>query len=128
LIFDGGGGLLSVILVREGEAFVGPGEPDALEGLFGVPIGLGDLVTALLTGEPAAGEYRVVRRPATGTGLPEWMEIRGDAAGLELELKRRQVLPASATVGTGAPPPGLTVRPLSELRLQDVPLDDGPSR
>jgi len=124
VIFDGGGGTLAVTLVRKGLAFVGPADTEAMASIFGVGLTLDDLVSGLLTGKVASGEYSVARRPPEALGLPEWLSVRGPSRTLELELKRRQPLPPSSVLGTGSPTPGLEVRPLDDLRLYDLPLDE----
>ena len=123
LIFDGGGGQLAVTVVRDRVAFVGPARPEALERVFGIRVSLEQFVRSLLLGETPTEEYRLTREPV-GSGLPSFLELSRADRSVTLKLKRRQRGHASsAALGTGAPPEGLELRPLSELRLVDLPTE-----
>jgi hypothetical protein len=126
LIFDGGGGQLSVTFVRDRIAFVGPADGAALEAVLGLDLPLEELVRGLLLGELTDPRHRIVRTSSRDPGLPDALEISGERQLLQLRLKKRQPLRSSeAELGRGEPPPGMERRPLSELRLHDLPIDDG---
>jgi hypothetical protein len=122
LIFDGGGGRLSVALVGEGRAFVGDEEADSLERLFGLRMTLEELVGAVLTGRVPDGEVTLRRDPATSEGLPRSLEVTSGHNMLTMELRRSQALGADrSNLGTGQPPEGLELSPLTELQLVEIP-------
>ncbi len=122
LIVDGGGGRLAVSLVREGVSFVGPTSEGDLESLFGIRVSLRDLVGALLTGESTGAGYAVVREASRPVGLPTLFEIRQGGHVLSLRLKRFKRGPAEVGgLGTGQPPEGMALRPLEDLKLDEIP-------
>jgi hypothetical protein len=126
LIFDGGGGQLSVTFVRDRIAFVGPADGAALEAVLGLDLPLEELVRALLVGELASTRHRITRTASRDPGLPDSLEIADGRQLLQLRLKKRQPLRTSdAELGRGEPPPGMERRPLSELRLHELPIEDG---
>jgi hypothetical protein len=125
LILDGGNGRLAVTFVRDDLAFVGSAEPQALAAVFGVELALDRLVAGLLTGEWSDVRYALDRVSLIDPGLPESMTISGEGQELQLRLRRLQPLRAvEATLGTGEPRPGIEQRPLSELRLHELPIDE----
>jgi hypothetical protein len=122
LIVDAGQGRLSVALVRERVAFVGPAKPEVIEGLLGVRVGLEELVRALLTGEIGETGHTIMRSETPGTALPEQLEIRSGQRELVLQLKRRQPFGAvDDRLGRGLPPEGMEQRTLDELDLLELP-------
>ena len=120
LIVDGGAGRLAVTFAREGESFVGPSTAEDLGRILGVRLGLHELVRALLSGVCNSADYRLERSDDPVPGLPRMLSIRGAASSLTLELRRlRPVAADPAALGTGRPPSGTTVRPLSDLAPAD---------
>lgn len=114
VILDGGNGRLAVTLVPKGVSYVGPADAESLEMILGIPIGLEQLVGALIDGAPPGDSLSLDR--VGGNGLPERLEIRSVSAELRLELKRLRHLGANALdVGTGQPPEGTELRPLERL-------------
>jgi hypothetical protein len=122
LIVDAGDGQLAVAFVNDRVAFVGPAEPEVIEGLLGVRVGLEELVRALLTGEMSDPRHSVSRSETPGVMLPERLEIRSPRRALSLQLKRRQPLTtAREGLGRGRPPEGMQERGLDELDLLALP-------
>ena len=122
LIFDGGGGRLAVTLPGEGRAFAGAAGDDSLERLFGLRLTLEELVSALLTGRVSNPGLTLRREPSTSEGLPRSLEISSAGTSLRMELRRYQ--PAGADLsrlGTGRPPDGFEIQPLTELQLTEIP-------
>jgi hypothetical protein len=116
VIVDAGAGRMAVAFVRDRVAFVGGADPDVLEGLLGVRVGLEELVRALLIAGEGPRGYRVERAPGAAGGLPERIRFESDGRVLELELKRRQALPDKAPeLGLGVAPAGMTEHPLEQL-------------
>jgi hypothetical protein len=125
MILDGGENRLAVTLVRERVAFVGDSGPDNLRRLFGLELSLAELVRGLLTGEAGELEVEVRRESSLSEGLPQRLEIVSTVESgrrMTLELKRlRRLDVAPGSLGTGEPPPGLELRPLEELVLDQIP-------
>lgn len=117
VIVDGGGGTLSVAVVRDRTAYVGPATPDALRRVLGVPVSLAGLVRAILEGQGLEGEGIVMtREPESAPGLPRSFEIREARRAFRIDgrrLLRDARLAPSA--GTGSPPSGIETRPLDSL-------------
>lgn len=127
LVLDGGAGRLAVALVEERLAYVGDAEAGSLERVLGVRVTLASFVSALLLGHPAqAGEVSMRREPESGSGLPSSFELRRGSSALSLLRKKdgRRVLALGAAVGSGTPPAGFRVLPLTELSLESGSLLD----
>jgi hypothetical protein len=126
LVVDAGEGRISVARMRDRLAYVGQASPEVIEGLLGVRLSLGDFVSTLLTGEPEAQGYRVVRTAPPGAALPDRLEIIAAPNSLSLQLKRRRALESGTNqLGRGRPPDGMELRDLAELDLGALPeLDD----
>jgi len=122
LVVDAGEGRISVARMRDRLAYVGQASPDVIEGLLGVRLSLADFVSTLLTGEPEARGYRVVRTAPPGAALPDQLEIIAAPNSLSLQLKRRRRLESGTNqLGRGRPPDGMKVRDLAELDLGALP-------
>ena len=121
LILDGGGGKLAVTLPGEHAAWVGPAGEDELERILGFPVALGDLVTAVLRGEPWVGAVRMSRDPERSEGLPRSFSMELDGRSLRLDLQSTRKRRGGGALGTGAPPPGIEVQPMDELALEGGP-------
>jgi hypothetical protein len=118
---DAGAGALCVVDVARATAFAGPDDPEAIEALVGVRLTAGAAVAALLSGASPDG-LTVTRADAIEGTLPETLTIVDGNRSVTLTLVRfvRGIADASA-IGTGTPPAGLTVRPLSYLRREGGP-------
>ena len=113
LTFDAGPGAASVVDHQAAVAYAGDPSPDDVRRIVGVPLAVPALVQALLSGASPEG-LRVDRTGALG--LPERFSVEGAEGALRLELQRLTRGSASeAALGTGSPPRGMTLRPLSEL-------------
>jgi hypothetical protein len=122
LVIDAGEGRISVARVRDRLAYVGRANPDVIEGLLGVRLSLADFVSTLLTGEPRARQYRVIRSAPAGVVLPDQLEIIAASTSLGLQLKRRRSLDSgTGELGRGRPPDGMELRDLAELDLGELP-------
>lgn len=116
MIVDAGGGRLAVTLVDERRAYVGLTSPQAVERMLGLELELETLLGLLLEGGQPTGDWSVVREPADRSGFPDRLEIGDGRRRLKLELKRMQPLGVDAsTLGTGNPPQGMEILPLSDL-------------
>jgi len=116
MVLDGGGGRLAVTFVRDGVSYVGTARPETLERVFGLRLGLDELVGALLGSDLAPAACRVERQAAPDGELPARFGLDDGRRRLDLELKRFQPLKGpSEALGTGEPPPGTELRPLDEL-------------
>ena len=124
MIFDGGGGRLAVSLPRERQAFVGQGDPVAMERVFGLALSLESLTRSLLLGEALDSEIRVERTGGEASAMPELLRISTVERSLELQLKSLQRLRVPAeSLGTGQPPEGLELRPLDDLEIELLPVE-----
>ncbi|HEX4825484.1 MAG TPA: hypothetical protein VFV19_14370 [Candidatus Polarisedimenticolaceae bacterium] len=112
LTVDAGPGAAAVIDHESAIAYAGVPSPDDVRRLVGVPLAVPALVEALLSGTKPDG-LRVERVGAPG--LPERFTVAGGGGTLTLELVHlTRGSDAAAALGTGAPPPAMTVRPLEE--------------
>ena len=117
LILDAGAGQVCIVDVAAGTAYVGRDDTGALESLVGVRVSVADAVAALLSGTAPDG-VGVVRDDVEKGSLP--MGIRIAEGKRSIELSRIRLVRGSAdagSLGTGAPPPRLTVRPIASLSL-----------
>ena len=122
LIVDGGGGRISISMVRERISYVGDADPQAMEKVLGVALSLEDLVRILLTGEESGEGFRMERRPASGGLLPDWLKISAEGRSAEFKLKRlRPMRGRPELLGTGAAPERMKVLPLEELEALELP-------
>jgi hypothetical protein len=116
VIVDGGGGRISVAVVRDNVAYVGEAAPETMQKLIGVALSLDDLVSALLTGECDTETVDMERIPERDRGLPQFLRISAKGREARFKLKRLRPMPArQAGLGTGAPPPLMKTLPLDEL-------------
>jgi hypothetical protein len=123
MILDAGAGDLALTVVRERTAWVGAADPETIGAVIGVPLELAELVATILGKTEPHVEGVTVRRSPRRAGLPETLVVESDNGRLELRLRKKKKLPeAGDRPGTGKPPPGLTVRPLTEVLN-----DEGPS-
>lgn len=116
-ILDAGEGRLSLAVIAEKRAYVGPASAAAVARLLGVSIAPPEFVRALLAGEAPGGALAVVRTPAAEPGLPLMFELRDGARGFRLD---RTKLETAATRGlaTGTPPAGFEVVPIEDLAIE----------
>jgi hypothetical protein len=122
LILDGGGGRISVALIRDRIAYVGDDDPETMEKVLGVSLSLEELVRILLTGEDGGGRFEMERIPERGVGLPQRLKISSGGKSAEFQLKRmRPMRTRSDLLGTGAPPERMKVLPLDELDAIELP-------
>jgi hypothetical protein len=126
VIVDAGGGRLSVALVRERTAYVGPASVAAIGAVTGVSVSLEDLVGWIVLGaEAEGGDVRVTRRPERGPGLPRELEIRAGGKTLRIELRETwSAASLGERTGTGESPPGIVERPIEELPVLETGRDD----
>jgi hypothetical protein len=118
LIVDGGGGRLAVTVLAERTSYVGPAGQEAFDKLLGLPVDLGQLVSTVLTGDPAGASLEVERSAAAQGRLPRTLALRSAGVSVSLALQRFRGGPAPAVVGRGEPPPGVSrVRGLDELEI-----------
>jgi hypothetical protein len=116
MVIDGGGGRLAVTVNDERVSYVGAADPAALERILGVPLGLPELVSGLLTGELDDEAWSLSRESRADGELPASIEFRSSQAKLTLELKRIRPLGKDPRgLGRGVPPDGTEKRPLEEL-------------
>ena len=111
---DAGAGRAVLVDTAERTAYVGEAGPDALASLTGVRVGVADAVAALLSGDAPDGA--TIEREADVVGaLPRLFSIEvGDAKVALTRLRWERGTKGEATLGTGTPPPGWSVRPLAE--------------
>jgi len=122
LIVDGGGGRISISIVRERISYVGDADPEAMEKILGIALSLEQLVRALLTGEQSVGSFEMERNPKHGSGLPSWLKISSEGRSAEFKLKRLRPMRGRAELlGTGAAPERMKVLPLEELEALELP-------
>jgi hypothetical protein len=115
LVLDAGGGLACVVDPETPAAYAGESGPEAVEKIAGVRVSIADLVEALLAGAAPSG-LRVSREGAAEPALPARFSIADGERSLDITLLRlERGAPGAGALGTGAPPPGMTVRPLEEL-------------
>ncbi len=118
VILDGGGGRLSVTLVRERTAYVGAASLEAMQSVTGIGIRLEDLVRWIVSGaEEVPAGIEVERGADEGAAaLPRTLEIREGGRRVRIERKRLEAIDAlSPGTGTGAPPPGVAEKPIEDL-------------
>ena len=121
LVLDAGEGRISVLSSRDHVAYVGDAKGDALRKAIGVDTTVGALVRAIVSGEVEDAGVAIERDPPQGPGLPRRLLLHGDAGSLELTLvKIRKSRGDDAGIGRGAPPAGVTTRPLEDLPELDV--------
>ncbi len=120
-IVDAGGGRLAVTDVAGKVAYAGPADSGAVERAIGVRATLPDLVAALLGGRALPGPLEMDRAPPGASGLPLIFEVREGRRVLRLERRRLRWTRPSGQVGTGAPPDGLPVEPVSNLPALEGP-------
>jgi hypothetical protein len=122
LIVDGGGGRITISIVREGVSYVGEADPEAMKKVLGVALSLEDLVRMLLTGGEGSSGFRMERSPASGGLLPTWLKISSEGRSAEFKLKRLRPMRGRAELlGTGAAPERMKVLPLEELEALQLP-------
>ena len=117
LAVDGGQGMLAVSLVQDKVAYAGEVAGLPLSAVFGVSMTLEQTVSAL-TGAGRPPGLTVWRRDAgEGDRLPLRLHVGSGDSLLELTRLAVRNLPTerTAALGTGQPPDGMSVRPLSEL-------------
>jgi hypothetical protein len=118
VIVDAGDGRLAVTLARERTAYVGAASEAAIGAVTGVAVPLEEMVRWIVSGAVpgSQGDPRVARRPESGPGLPEMLEIR--SGGRTLRIERRGI-DAQASLaegtGTGIAPRGVVEKPIEEL-------------
>jgi hypothetical protein len=123
LVVDGGGGRLSIAVVRDRIAYVGESRPDLVERALGVSLQLGQLVRAILDGELDDPDFTLARSEDPPGSLPTLLELESSTVTLRMELRQSRILESSAaSLGTGSPPPGMEQRPLEELPVEGDPL------
>jgi hypothetical protein len=122
LIVDGGGGRISISIVRERLSYVGDADAAAMEKVIGIALTLEQLVRILLTGEESLESFEMERQPRRGGGLPSWLKISSEGRSAEFKLKRLRPMRARAELlGTGAAPERMKVLPLEELEALQLP-------
>jgi len=122
LVVDGGGGRISISIVRDGLAYVGEADPRTMEKILGVALSLRQLVRLLLTGETLGVSCEVQRSPESGDGLPALLKISAQGRSAEFRLKRlRPMSGRPELLGTGAAPERMKVLPLEELEALELP-------
>jgi hypothetical protein len=124
VIVDAGQGRLAVTVPSERTAWVGEASAESLARIVGFPMGLRDLVGALLGADepPGGGEVRVSRSPARDGGLPRALTLEASGRSLHLDLRRlRKLQGGGAGLGTGSPPGGIAVKPLEALSAEQGP-------
>jgi hypothetical protein len=122
LIVDGGGGRISIAVMRERVAYVGEAGPETMKQLLGVALSLEELVRILLTGEYDGEGFEMERIPERGGGLPQFLEIRAEGRSARFKLKRLRPMPAKPELlGTGTPPGRMKTLPLDELDGIELP-------
>jgi hypothetical protein len=127
-ILDAGNGRVCVVDVAASTAYLGQDGPGAIEAFAGVRVSVTDAVAALLNGASPAG--LVVTRVGQSQGaLPKRLRIDDGPRSLELERVRfERGRSDPATLGTGAPPAHLVVRPLADLGPGPTRELEAPSR
>lgn len=114
-VLDAGGDTACVVDVAEATVYTGDSGPAAIDGLVGVRVSIGDVVAALLSGTSPDG-VRVERAGGASGELPERLAISQGARALELlRVRFERGSSAGADLGTGRPPAGLRILPMSEL-------------
>jgi len=113
LTVDTGPGAAAVVDHDAAVAYAGVPTAEDVSRIVGVPLEVPALVDALLSGAAPDG-MRVER---TGErGLPERFAVEGRGGSLRLELVRlTRGTAEETTLGTGVPPPAMTIRPLADL-------------
>lgn len=116
LTLDAGGGRACLVDASEGIAYVGAAGHGAIEALTGLRVTIAEVIAAALDGASADG-IDVQRSPDPPGSLPSRLRLTtgGTALALEWVAWERIGNPAE-NLGTGAPPAGLTVRPLDAWR------------
>lgn len=117
-IIDSSPTQMSVHFVRAAISYAGPVEAATLRDLWGVDSSLAEFVGLFMGGETPAGW-------ALEAGAEEYpRELRYESEGrlIRLTLKRVQQLGVDPeSLGSGASPAGIERRPLSDLRLEQLP-------
>jgi hypothetical protein len=117
-IIDSSPTQMSVHFLRAGVSYSGPVEADTLRDLWGIDSSLAEFVGLFMTGvAPPGWELEA--------GVEEYpSELRYQREGrlISLTLKRVQQLGVDPeSLGSGMAPIGIEQRPLSELRLEQLP-------
>ena len=114
-ILDAGGGAVCIVDVTAATAYVGTDGPGAIAALTGVRVSVADAVAALLDGISPAG-LTVARVGGAPGAPPESLRIEDGARSLAIDrLRFERVRTDPRALGTGVPPDGLRLRPLSCL-------------
>jgi hypothetical protein len=114
-VLDSGGGQTCVVDVAAATAYVGAdraGGVGAIGALVGVRVSVADAVAALFSGAAPAGLH-VTRDGSADGELPVTIRIADESRSIALtRLRFERGTADAAALGTGVPPPQLTVRPL----------------
>lgn len=111
-VLDSGGGQTCVVDVAAATAYAGPDGVGAIGALVGVRVSVADAVAALLSGVVPPGLH-VARDDSAQGELPATIRIADESRSIALERLRFERGTGDArALGTGVPPPKLTVRPL----------------
>lgn len=125
LVLDAGGGNACIVDTGAATAYAGKAGPEAIEALVGVRVSVAEAVAALLEGASPRG-LAVTRIGGAAGALPEKIRIVDGARSIELaRIRYARGMTDPRSLGTGAPPRHLPVRPLEDFAGRVAP-DPGP--